>query len=150
MGTPSAYIPKAQCIWGYVFLLGFIVQDPQGSTILAVSLSKVNVHHPKATKSTIIFQDLQLCLHQEIPNLIIESDCLLVVEAIMSMGEPNSIHGNIWLDIRELMSYFACCRVQYGHGQDNMAAHKLIQYALNVIDIAMWYADMPILLKQAL
>lgn len=65
------------------------MRDSQGSTILAASLFEVNVHQLEAIESIAILRDLQLCLHQGIPNLSIESDCLLVFKAIMSLGEPN-------------------------------------------------------------
>lgn len=66
----------------------------------------------------------------------------------MSLGDQNSILGNIWLDIKELMSRFSCCKIQYGHRQCNMAAHKLGQYVWNVIDVAMWFG--PPFLEQTL
>lgn len=62
-------------------------------------------------------------------NLIIESDCLLVVEEINQHERPTLVVGNILLDIRELMSAFPNRRIQYGNHIDNMVAHLLARNA---------------------
>lgn len=75
--------------------VGVIARNSHGSTILTASLLEANISQPKAIESTVILRGLQLCLHQGISNLLIESDCFLVVEAILSLDAQNSILGNI-------------------------------------------------------
>lgn len=72
---------------------------------------------------------------------------MLVVKAVSSSTDPNSILGNVLHDIRELMSHFLCCKIQHGNRLENRAAHKLARYAWNVDDVVMWYGDMPTFLK---
>lgn len=43
-------------------------------------------------------------MHQRISNLIIERDCLLVVNELQQLEAPCSTVGNMLLDIKELMA----------------------------------------------
>lgn len=62
---------------------GAIVLDYRGTTLLATSVAEFHVTQPEAIEALSIFRGLQLCMHQGLENLIIESDCLLVVEEIL-------------------------------------------------------------------
>lgn len=95
---------------------------------MAVSSPKI-LTNPKIVKLLAILWGLQLCLHQSIANLIVESDCLLVVEEITQQDLPSLAIGNIMLDIKELMSLFPHCSIQYGDRQDNNVACTLAKNA---------------------
>lgn len=67
----------------------------------------------------------ELCMHYGISNLVVEINCLTIVESISSTDLPNSELGNIILDIRVLMSHFLTSTIQHGNRNRNYAAHKL-------------------------
>lgn len=60
-----------------------------------------------------ILRGLQLCLHLEISNLKIKSDCLLLVEEILHQDNPSSVVRNLVLDIKELTSSIPSCSIQH-------------------------------------
>lgn len=84
----------------------FIVRDYNGKPFMAVSITEREVPNPKYIEALVILRSLWLCLHQEIPNIIVESNCLLLVQDISLMKETNYVFGNIIMDIREQMSLF--------------------------------------------
>lgn len=61
--------------------VGFILRDTKGNILFAASLVE---HETLAQKllSLAILKRIQLYLNQGIQNLVVESDCLLVVEEI--------------------------------------------------------------------
>lgn len=79
---------------------------------MAASIAEPHVAQLESIKALSILRGLQLCMHQGFSNLIIESDCLLVVEEILKHELSYSIFGNIFLDIKDLMSHFCNCKVQ--------------------------------------
>lgn len=105
------------------------------------------VHNPIDIETLAILRGLQFCIHHGMLNLIIESDCLLVVEAHTFPGAPNFILGSHFLDIRDLMSHFVCCKIQYGNRLGNTTAYRLKKHARNVSDVALWYGDVSLFLE---
>lgn len=103
-----------------------VVCDHRGKVLLAASLTEKNVPDPKTIEvlasSMALLRSLQLCMHQGFQNLIIESDCSPLVEEVLSQQAPNSILGNILLDIGNLMLHFLSCKLQYGSWKCNYAA----------------------------
>lgn len=98
---------------------------------------KVSVANLESLEALTIFRGLQLCMHQGISNLIIETNCLLVVEEILQCKAPSSAIGNIMMDIKELMSHFMDCIIQYGNYMANEVAHKLARNSWHVKHVAM-------------
>lgn len=69
--------------------IGFIVRDHRGKALMVASIVKSNVANLESIETLVILKGLQLCMHQGISNLIIKSDCLLVVEKISLQEEPS-------------------------------------------------------------
>lgn len=102
-------------------------REIRGQAIFATS--KREVAQAESIESLSILRGLQLSTHQGFINIIIESDCLLVVNEICNVGPLNSIFENIIYGIKELMSHFCNYRVQYVNRQVNITAHKLARNA---------------------
>lgn len=60
------------------------VRDNRGDIMLVASIKEKQVQEPKTIQSLAILRGLQQCLHLGITNLIIESNCQLVVSEIQS------------------------------------------------------------------
>lgn len=114
------------------------------------SIAESNVANSKSIEVLVILRNLQLCMHRGISNLIIENDYRLLVEEISSAETPNSTLGNILLDIKDLMSHFINCKIQYGNRTSNTADHKLVRNVWHVNDIFLWYEEMPLFLEQTI
>lgn len=114
-----------------------IVKDHKDETLMVASIPKSSVADLESLEALTILRGLQLCLYQGISNLIIETNCLLVVEEILQREAPSSAIGNILMDIKELMSHFTDCVIQYGNYMANMVAHKLVRNSWHVNHVAM-------------
>lgn len=82
-------------------------------------------------------------MHQGFQNLLIESNCNLLVEEVLSPQAPNSILGNIVMDIRNILLHFLNFSLQYCSPECNYAAHYLAKHAWQVDDIVMWMGVPP-------
>lgn len=83
---------------GVIFLelqkagVGAIVRDHAGKVILAASILEENGANAKSIKAIAIPRGLQICIHQGISKLIIESDGFVAIE-ISFGGDSNLVLG---------------------------------------------------------
>lgn len=71
----------------------------------------MNIDKLAVIEALVALGSLQLCMHQSFSNIILESDCLLLVEEILPLANPSSLLGNLVLDIRNLSlfsQHFVC------------------------------------------
>lgn len=61
-----------------------MVRDYSSKVIMLASVAESIVASPEAIEALAVLKSLQICTHLGIPNLIIESDCLLLVEELNS------------------------------------------------------------------
>ncbi|KAF5468867.1 hypothetical protein F2P56_012979 [Juglans regia] len=111
---------------------------------------EIEVKEPKAVELKAIFRDLQLCVSMGISRIQVESDCLLVVEALEQNTMDGSLLGLLYWEIKSLSSCFVDCSYVYVPREGNRAAHTLAQYAKNVDDIAMWWDCIPDFISQVI
>lgn len=119
--------------------VGAIVQDHARKVILVSSFPKENVADAKSIEAIAIIRGLQICMHQCISKLIIESDCLGVVEEISDRNECYSDLGNVYLDVKDLMSRFVFSKLQYGNRLGNFAAHYFARNVWHSSNISLWH-----------
>lgn len=81
-----------------------ILKNNKRETIMASSLLENEVYNPEAIETLVIFRGLQLCAHQGIPKIIVESDCLLVIKELQKIEDSFSALGN--LIVMSLCSFF--------------------------------------------
>lgn len=101
-----------------------LVRNHMGQPVLATSIVERDVDNPKTFEALANYKSFKLYMYQGFTNIIIESDCLLVVDALLSMHAPTSSLKNIILDIRSLMSHFISCQVQHISQLYNNVAHR--------------------------
>lgn len=62
--------------------IGAILENNKGETIIAASLLENEVPNLETIETLAILRGLQLCAHQGIPKVIVESDCVLVIKEL--------------------------------------------------------------------
>lgn len=82
----------------------FIVRDHKGQVLLAASIFESIVNENETIEVIVVLRSLQLCLQQGFSNLIIESDCFILMERLNVVQEPHTILDNILLEIKHIMS----------------------------------------------
>lgn len=109
--------------------IDFLVRNHAGNMALPACIFEKNVDNLVVIEVLAIIRSLQLCMHHGFTNIIIESNCLLLVEEILAPAAPCSALDNIISDISNLMHYFISCSIQYTSRDRNRAAHCLARYA---------------------
>lgn len=96
-----------------------------------------------------IYRGLHLCLNLGIYNLLVESNCQVIVQAIQQLENSFAMLENVVHDIQMLMSRFSHCEIQFRYRSSNVIAHKLAHYAWNVSHTMLWYGEYPEFLNLA-
>lgn len=102
-----------------------ILKNNKGDTIMAANLLENEVLNPETIETLVILRGLQLCAHQGIPKIIVESDCLLVIKKLEQLEASFSALGNLM--------HFLECKLQFINMLENGAAHCLAKYVWNVL-----------------
>ena len=106
---------------------------------MAASKAESEVEELEAVELIAVLRGLQLCVSMGISRIQVESDCLLVVEALEHNNMAGSLLGLLYQDIKSISSCFVECSFVYVPRKGNRVAHTLALYAKNVEDIAMWW-----------
>lgn len=93
---------------------GVILRDSKGDLILAASILENEVHNLETVEALTILRGIQLCLHQGVHNLIIESDSQIYVNELLQQESSLSEIGNLLTDIRTWIQNFynGICNLQ--------------------------------------
>ena len=75
--------------------------------------------------------------------MILESDCLKLVQAMDTVDEDNSGFGIVVEDIRQLMTSLVSSYFAHVYRESNSAAHKIAKFALNAGVSYRWIGSVP-------
>ena len=76
-------------------------------------------------------------------ELVIEGDNSIVMRAISSFSCHNSLLGHIYEDICAYLNGMQHVSISCIKRGGNMAAHSLVKYVKNIIDVIYWVEDSP-------
>ncbi|XP_042959454.1 uncharacterized protein LOC122294624 [Carya illinoinensis] len=130
--------------------IGAILCDSSGHVLMAVSKIELALEDPKTVELLAVFRGMQLCISMGISALEVESDCLLLVQALQQEDMSNSLLGNLFSEVKRLCNYFSSVSFVHVYREGNRAAHLLARNAWRVEDIDMWWDSIPDFLSQAL
>ncbi|XP_041020432.1 uncharacterized protein LOC121262066 [Juglans microcarpa x Juglans regia] len=74
--------------------VGIVLRDTSGGIVMAASKNELEVDEAVTIEFIVVLRGLQPCLPLGIPNLIIESDCLNVVQELQSTKDLYASAGN--------------------------------------------------------
>ncbi|XP_042950304.1 uncharacterized protein LOC122282418 [Carya illinoinensis] len=94
--------------------IGAILRNSFGDVIMALSKVEEEFLEPKNVEAMVVLRGLQFYLQSGIHNLLIESDCLHLVEEINNVAEPFIAIRTMIAEIRRLMLRFMQCKIQHG------------------------------------
>ncbi|XP_042958021.1 uncharacterized protein LOC122293512 [Carya illinoinensis] len=130
--------------------IGAILCDSTGHVLMAVSKIELALEDPETVELLAVFRGMQLCISMGISALEVESDCLLLVQALQQEDMSNSLLGNLFSEVKRLCNYFSSVSFVHVYREGNRAAHLLARNAWRVEDIDMWWDSVPDFLSQAL
>ncbi|KAF5478058.1 hypothetical protein F2P56_004648, partial [Juglans regia] len=115
--------------------VGVILRDDKGEVILSACKKENDINDHLEIELIAILRGLQICLPLGIPQLVIESDSLLLVDEIQNDKAPRSLHGNLVTQIKQLMQRLQKCFIQHSGRLGNSVAHGMARHAWNVDDL---------------
>ncbi|KAF5468889.1 hypothetical protein F2P56_013000 [Juglans regia] len=115
---------------------------------MVVSNSEHELHEPAFVELLAMLRGLQFSLHLGISKVVLESDCLLMVEALATSKDALSSQGNLLKEVRNLLSHLNEYQVQHVIRGGNQVAHFLAKHAWSVYDLEMWMGSVPSFLHQ--
>lgn len=123
--------------------LGIILRDHNGDIVLAGSGSETSILEPEHVEAAALLRGLQLCLNLGISHLMVESDCLFLVDEINKPVLTSASIRSLVLEIKELMQRFPRCSIHHYSRLGNQAAHCLARHAWSLDDMILWWHSVP-------
>ncbi|KAL0008216.1 hypothetical protein SO802_009718 [Lithocarpus litseifolius] len=134
----AAIFEELQCVG-----LGVVFRDHSGQVIAALSqrigLSRtVELAEALAARRAVEFaKELSLF------DIILEGDCLRVVQALSASGGCNTLYGHVVNETKRLGAGLRHCSYQHVCREGNKLAHGLARRAVSSADIDVWVEDLP-------
>lgn len=122
--------------------IGAILRNSHGEVLFASSMKEQDIQEPGTIKTLTILRGLQLNMHLGVTHFLLELDCQLVTKEVQGNGEPTFTLDNLIQDIKELMTRFQQCSIQFSYKQCNEAAHYLARNASNINHVV-WQGEIP-------
>ncbi|XP_042977409.1 uncharacterized protein LOC122308235 [Carya illinoinensis] len=160
-GEPSFTLHKARC-WqvppsGFYKLnvdaalffylkkvrVGAVLRDGKREMVMAVSKAENELHDPESMELIVMLRRLQFILQLGISKIILESDSLLMVEALNANQESLSLQGNLLKEVRSLLHCFEDQKVQHVCRSRNQVANTLAKHAWSISDTELWMGTIP-------
>jgi ribonuclease HI len=105
--------------------VGVVIRDHTGQCLTACSEHQEEVTTPEIAEALAMRRAITLAKDEGFAKIIINSDCLSVVNRVNSMEDDRSLCGPVIHDIRKLMASFASCSVRHVLRGLNVAAHTM-------------------------
>lgn len=118
--------------------IGMVLLNKLGALCFAASLRIQEINKLEVVELMAILRGLQFCATWDIENLIIESDCLSMVQECNEEGSPNSRLGVIVKEIKNMRGHFGTCSIQHTLREHNVLAHKFTYIVWQVQEIVAW------------
>lgn len=103
--------------------LGIILCDHKGEIILAASALETSTLEPEHIEAVAFVRGLQLCLNLSTSHLLVESDCLFLVNEVNKSVLTSASIQSLDAEIEELMLRFLQCSLHHCSRLSNQAAH---------------------------
>ncbi|CAI9763030.1 unnamed protein product [Fraxinus pennsylvanica] len=105
---------------------------------MAATKREDDVDEAATIEALAILRGLQLCIPFGIPKIVIEIDCLLLVQELQASPASLATAGYIIAEVKQLLSRFQEVQIQHVNRMGNSVAHALARNAWNVADISVW------------
>uniref|UniRef100_A0A803QGR4 RNase H type-1 domain-containing protein n=1 Tax=Cannabis sativa TaxID=3483 RepID=A0A803QGR4_CANSA len=135
----DATCDKAKNIIG----IGAIIRDAYGRVIVAFSKLIIGNFTSHEMEAKALFYSLNLAI--QLQQLIgqIETDALMVSNALNASFSAISSFKDLIVDITSLLSFFHRVSINHVKRSANMATHSLARYALELDETCSWLEDLP-------
>ncbi|KAL2936748.1 hypothetical protein RDABS01_020197 [Bienertia sinuspersici] len=122
---------------------GAIVRDEMGDVLVAMTDVVKGEFSVEICEALAVRRGLQIAIKAGFKALVVESDCLCVVEAIRRKRKHHSHLGLILNDIFALMEMCSPVSMSHVRRTGNGAAHSLVKMSFEWGELRVWLEDAP-------
>ncbi|KAF5454638.1 hypothetical protein F2P56_024287 [Juglans regia] len=99
--------------------LGVVLRDDKGKLVMAASKIENEVENPSTIELLALLRGLQLIVHLGFSKLLVESDCMFLVQELNNEQDSLSVDGNLIMEAKRLLKHFQEVEVQHVHRMGN-------------------------------
>ena len=108
--------------------VGVVIRDFNGQVVAALCLPLQSYFSAKLSEVFDLEQGVLFAQELQLPRIIIESDALIVIQAVNNKA-TGSIFGHLIQGIHQVCESFESCHFKYLSRSYNSVAHELAQHA---------------------
>ncbi|KAM6563086.1 hypothetical protein CsatB_023084 [Cannabis sativa] len=124
--------------------VGVVVRNSAGHVLAAMVKLIISNFASHIMEAKAMFHSLNWVIQLQLPITIVETDALLVANALQYGSTAIFSYHDILLDVTSLLSFFPQVNVVHAKRSANMVAHSLAKFALGVEETCFWLEDLPL------
>ncbi|XP_074274121.1 uncharacterized protein LOC141597552 [Silene latifolia] len=122
---------------------GAICRDEYGAALWGMAINRAHTWEPAIAEAVAILDGVQEGARRGHRDVVVESDCLQVIEDLQSMRHGRSILSAILDDILALSILFSSLRWSHTSRTNNCVAHALAHFNSSFVGKTVWDGDLP-------
>ena len=123
--------------------MGVIICNEKGEVMGAMSTKGPRVTDSLEAEALACRKAIEFAMDIGFSNIVIEGDCVQVINAIKASKANLSRLGHVVEDIQVLISGLRWAEVRWVKRSANLIAHSLARYAKNISNDVIWLEDSP-------
>ena len=123
--------------------MGVIIRNEKGEVMGAMSAKGPRVTDSLEAKALACRKALEFAMDIGFSDIVIEGDCVQVINAIKASKANLSLLGHVVEDIQVLILGLRWAEVRWVKRSANLVTHNLARYAKNISNDVIWLQDSP-------
>ncbi|XP_075645389.1 uncharacterized protein LOC142616414 [Castanea sativa] len=123
--------------------IGVVIRDSHGLVLGSLSKQLPQAYIPLEIEAMAAATTLQFAMDLGFNHVVLESDSLVLVNALCYDTTLLSSNGLLMEDIRLQARFFNQLHYSHVQREDNKVAHKLVRYALCISNFVVWIENVP-------
>ncbi|XP_074301324.1 uncharacterized protein LOC141632703 [Silene latifolia] len=123
--------------------VGAVCRDEMGRVLWGLARHKKEVWEPRVAEAVAVLDRMEEAVKAGHENLVVESDCSHLIEAIKAHKTGRSPFFLVLNDIRTLCSLFSSISWSYTSRNNNKVAHALAHVLPSVVGNSVWIGTLP-------
>jgi ribonuclease HI len=128
---------------------GAVVRDHTGSVLLACNEGVDGITAPEMAEAVAVRQALSITRDKGFQKIILMSDCLSLIQRILSSEKDRSAVGIVVADIKSLATEFSTVSFKHTSRKNNVAAHLLARSSETTLCIFSFHV-LPVAIRKEL